>query len=63
MYEHKQRRLALDDQSLLEHLWETFPKVCRAQLIEHYARLIGAAIWDETASNDEEPDHDQNSGR
>ena len=39
----KQRRLAFLDQEDLETLWERFPQPARAEVTQHYARLMARA--------------------
>ena len=60
MYEYKQKRLALDEQSLLECLWETFPQAQREQVITHYARAMAAALGNDPVSEQGESHYDEN---
>ena len=50
MHEYKQRRLLLDEQSLLEGLWERFSQAQREQVLTHYGRWIAAALNKERAA-------------
>ncbi len=47
----KQKRLPLAEEDLLEALWEQFPEKSREQVITLYARLLAAALRQETISN------------
>ena len=44
MHGYKQRRLPLDEENVLEGLWEQFPQAQRDQVIAHYGRWIAAAL-------------------
>ncbi len=59
MHEYKQRRLLLDEQSLLEGLWERFSQAQREQVLTHYGRWIGAALDQERAAREGEKSDDE----
>lgn len=63
MHDYKQKRLPLEEQDMLEQLWEGFPAASQAAVIEQYARLIATAVREETTANPVESRDDQNSGR
>ena len=59
MHEYKQRRLLLDEQSLLEGLWERFSQAQREQVLTHYGRWIAAALDQERAAREGEKSDDE----
>jgi len=54
MHEYKQRRLLLDEQSVLEGLWERFSQAQREQVLSHYSRWITAVLNQERAAREGE---------
>lgn len=55
----KQKRLPLAEEDLLEALWEQFPEESREQVITLYARLLAAALRQETFRIEQEVTHEQ----
>ncbi len=60
MYGFKQKRLALDDEEVLESLWEGFTPAQREEVITRYGRLITAALRDGDTTSEEDTNHDEN---
>ena len=54
MYEYKQRRLPLDEQSVLEGLWERLSQAQREHVLSHYSRWISAVLDHERAAGEGE---------
>jgi len=54
MHEYKQRRLPLDEQSVLEGLWECLSQAQREHVLRSYSRWITAVLDQERTAGEGE---------
>ena len=59
MHEYKQRRLLLDEESVLEGLWERFSQARREKVLTHYGCWITAVLDQERAAREGEKSDDE----